>query len=478
MATSVNELKADIKDPGMGTFTACPYEENGDDAQLDSPAAVLPNSRLVRWYRSTWFNVVIVGWISFTQAGIWNALYNVGAGGQQEPYVVNGASALTFGLMVFGCSICSGLINKLGVKTILILGTLGYAPYSAALYCNSRYGTQWFIFLGAATCGISASALFASEGAIAVGYPLVKERGLASGVWLGLRQFGQLIGAAVQLSLNHDNAQRGAVGYGTYLALISIQCAGLPLAFLVSPPHKAIRTDGTLVGNVTEKRAVRTEFTRLWQLLKTPEMYLMIPILMTFLWNSTYQSIYLTAYFSVRARTLASLTSAIGMILGDVFWGWLLDLGLFEARTTAKVTWIFFVSVMLGLFGWQFANEELYANTSSIPTFDWTSSGFGRAFAVDLIFAIMNESHYVFVYWLLGTLHEEPETINLAVGLMRTFESLGSTLAFAVGSARISPMKNLIVSFVLFVAAIPPTVGVTWLVPKQLERGPDIVMTK
>ncbi len=56
-----------------------------------------PVSRLTRWYRSPLLNVVLVGLISFTQMGIWNALNSTGAGGQQEPYLVNGANSLTFG---------------------------------------------------------------------------------------------------------------------------------------------------------------------------------------------------------------------------------------------------------------------------------------------------------------------------------------------------------------------------------------------
>lgn len=35
---------------------------------------VKPVSRFTRWYRSPLFNVIIVGLISFTQPGIWNAL--------------------------------------------------------------------------------------------------------------------------------------------------------------------------------------------------------------------------------------------------------------------------------------------------------------------------------------------------------------------------------------------------------------------
>ena len=80
-------------------------------------------------------------------------------------------------IMLFGCSIFSILANKFGIKKVLILGTLGYAPYSASLYVNNRYGVEWFVLFGGATCGIAASALWASEGAIALGYGDVKDRG-------------------------------------------------------------------------------------------------------------------------------------------------------------------------------------------------------------------------------------------------------------------------------------------------------------
>ena len=75
-----------------------------------------PISKFTRWYRSPLFNVIIVGLISFTQPGIWNALNSMrfhrtsnraeltladtGAGGQQEPYLVNGANSLTFGYVI------------------------------------------------------------------------------------------------------------------------------------------------------------------------------------------------------------------------------------------------------------------------------------------------------------------------------------------------------------------------------------------
>jgi hypothetical protein len=376
-----------------------------------------PVSRFTRWYRSPLFNVIIVGLISFTQPGIWNALnsrfsftlssfqsnlisIDVGAGGQQEPYLVNGANSLTFGIMVFGCSLFAILANKVGLKSVLLFGTLGYAPYSASLYgthrnaiqrywiadipVNNRYGTEWFVLFGGATCGIAASALWASEGAIALGYADVHNRGKFTGIWLGLRELGQLIGSSIQLSLNYRSGERGKVGYTTYIVLIALQCLGLPLALLVSPPHKVYHRDGRTILDQTRDKAVMKEVHRWWDLLRDRRFFLLVPVMIGFNWNNTYQGIYLTKYFSVRARTLGSLTSGVAATVANIFWGWFYDTKFFSRPTLAKVTWGVFSVVMLGLFGWQVANEKLYGG--SAVTLDWDLPGFGRGFAVNVLF--------------------------------------------------------------------------------------------
>lgn len=205
-----------------------------------------------------------------------------------------------------------------------------------------------------------------------------------AGIWLGLRELGQLIGSSIQLSLNVKNGQRGKVGYSTYLVLIALQCLGLPLALLVSPPEKVIHRDGRKVPDPTRNKAVMKEFHKWWALLRRKQFYLLIPILVGFNWNSTYQGIYLTKYFSVRARTLGSLTSGIAATAANVFWGWFYDLKCFSRPTLAKITWFSFSAIMLGLFAWQTANEKLYEDTK--PTLDWATPGFGRGFAVNVLF--------------------------------------------------------------------------------------------
>ncbi|KAK0389388.1 hypothetical protein NLU13_2963 [Sarocladium strictum] len=426
-----------------------------------------PVSRFTRWYRSPLFNVIIVGLISFTQPGIWNALNSTGAGGQQEPYLVNGANSLTFGLMVFGCSIFSVLSNRFGVKKVLILGTLGYAPYSAALYVNNRYGTEWFVLFGGATCGLAASALWASEGAIALGYGKVGDRGKFTGIWLGLRELGQLIGASIQLSLNVKNGQRGKVSYTTYLVLIGLQCLGLPLALLISPPEKIIRSDGTKPGAKDSRTSFRAEAKKMWALVRRKQMFLLIPVLVGFNWNGTYLGIYQARYFSVRARTLSALVSGIVATAANIIWGWVYDLKRFSRPTLAKFTWGFFATSMLALLSWQIYNEHSYEHAKPRVTLDWAQPGFGRGFASMVLIRFFNESHYMFVYWITGAFFDDLETLTLAVGIIRSFESIGSCLSFGIGAAKVKPMINLIVAFVVFSITIPATSYVVWLVPER-----------
>ena len=80
----------------------------------------------------------------------------------------------------------------------------------------------------------------------------------------------------------------------------------------------------------------------------------------------------------------------------------------------------------------------------------------------------MNESHYMFVYWIIGTFNNDIETLTLTVGIVRSFESVGSAVSFGLGAAHgISPMVNLVVAFVMFVICIPATSLVVFQVPEH-----------
>jgi hypothetical protein len=233
-----------------------------------------------------------------------------------------------------------------------------------------------------------------------LGYGDIKDRGkfsksmlgvgcsrltFSAGIWLGLRELGQLIGSSIQLSLNVGSGKRGRVGYSTYLVLIALQCLGLPLAFLISSPHKVIRSDGSKLPHTETNKSIKEQFRRWGALVKRKQFFLLIPILVGFNWNTTYLGIYLVKYFSVRARALASLSSGIAATAANIFWGWFFDLKYFSRPQLARVTWVFLAVTMTALFGWQFAMEIEYGKASPAVTLDWGLPGFGRGFAVQVL---------------------------------------------------------------------------------------------
>jgi hypothetical protein len=51
------------------------------------------------------------------------AMNSLGAGSEEKPYLINGANALTFGLMVVSCFFGNVIVKQIGIKWALVLGT-------------------------------------------------------------------------------------------------------------------------------------------------------------------------------------------------------------------------------------------------------------------------------------------------------------------------------------------------------------------
>lgn len=49
----------------------------------------------VKWYRSTFYNALILGLCNFLAPGIWGAMNSLGGGGEEKPYLVNAYDHLT-----------------------------------------------------------------------------------------------------------------------------------------------------------------------------------------------------------------------------------------------------------------------------------------------------------------------------------------------------------------------------------------------
>ncbi|KAI0376136.1 MFS general substrate transporter [Hypomontagnella monticulosa] len=421
----------------------------------------------VKWYRSVFYNATILGLCSFAAPGLWGAMNSLGAGGAQSPYLVNTGNALTFCLMVISCWLTSGIVKYIGINGALFVGTIGYAPYSAGLYLNNRYGVEWLVIVGAAFCGISAGIFWAAEAAIAIAYPEPRNRGRMVAYWLTWTRIGQILGGAVNLGLNADRSQAGKVSYTVYIIFIALQASGTLVALLLSPPSKVQRSDGTPVQ--------LTIFDDLWKEIKaTTRTFLTKKFLLIVLWIG--QGVYSEAvfftynalWFSVRARALGSfLSGVVAVVCGNLLGLWL-DQNHIPLKTRSRRAFAVIMTLQGAWWLWLTVNVTEYQRTQ--PIFDWNDPGFGRAFGVFIFLVCGFQLNYNFSYFIIGQISTNPqETIRLAA-LLRGTESAWQAISYGLNAVPIiAAVGGPYINFGLWGASLIPA----WLVIKSFGVDND-----
>ncbi|EAT81498.2 hypothetical protein HBI56_205940 [Parastagonospora nodorum] len=415
----------------------------------------------VKWYRSTFFNMTILGLCNFSAPGIWGAMNSLGAGGAQSPHLVNAGNALTFCLMVVSCYFSSVIVHYVGIKGALMFGTIGYAPFAAALYTNNRFGTEWFIYLGASLCGISAGVFWMAEAAIAIAYPEPWNKGKALGYWLTYRLAGQILGGAINLGLNADRDQAGKVTYTVYLIFIALQCIGPVVGLFLNKPEKVQRKDGKKVElAILEKPWF--ELKEIARLFFTKRFLLILLWIGQAVFAEAVFFTYLALWFSVRARALGSFLSGIIAVICGNLLGNYLDRTSIPLRTRTRST--FWVLVVLQGAWWLWATILVTEFQSSKPTYDWSSPSFGRAFAVFIFLTAGFQMNYLFLYFIIGNLALNQQEVIRYAALLRGSESAWQAVSYGITSITVFAEVGAVYwNFALWGVAIFPA----WLVLKE-----------
>lgn len=319
---------------------------------------------------------------------------SLGAGGEEKPYLVNGANALTFCLMVVSCAFSSTIVKFIGIKWALIFGTMGYAPYAAGLYTNNRFGTEWFVLFGAALCGISAGVFWMAEAAIALSYPEPWNQGRFLGFWLSFRVGGQVVGGAINLGINAANNQAGKVSYHVYQAFIALQALGPLAGLLLTRPSKVQRKDGKTV-DMSITNNVRKEMWLTTKLFFSRDFLLIVPLIGQGVYTEAVMFTFESLWFSVRARALGSFLSGIVAIVAGNVLGAFLDRTKWSLKGRARGAFF----VILGLQGawWIWATILVTDFHRTSPTYDWVDHGFGKAFALFLFWVAGFQLNYMYL---------------------------------------------------------------------------------
>ncbi|KAA8564084.1 hypothetical protein EYC84_012071 [Monilinia fructicola] len=408
------------------------------------------------WYRSSLFNAFVIGAVGFLAPGMWNAMSSLGAGGAESPFLVNAANALVFCLMGIFCLLGGPIANRIGLKYTLTLGAVGYPVYSAGLYANNRYGTVWLVLFGAVTCGISAGLFWASEGAVALGYPEPTKRGKYMNIWLWFRTGGPLVGGAIVLGLNHasDQKQKGKVGYVVYIIFITLQCLAAFIALALSPPEKAQRSDGSKIKIVHEK-SFKAEINALIKACGRRDILLLLLVFWAAYFNQ-YSGNYEVYYFGVRARALIGFVGNFAGLFASQIMSMLLDYKKIPVKQRLNIG--FYYVILLHILSWVYAwviNEEFGREQ---PDLDWTDAEFTKGFFVILLWSFSQQSLQNWLYYFVSTKTDNISELSRFTGILRGQESFAQAVSFGINTKDwYRGRVPMVVNTVLLVICLPTT---------------------
>ncbi|GAA6035460.1 hypothetical protein JCM8097_000265 [Rhodosporidiobolus ruineniae] len=416
------------------------------------------------WFRSVLFQIVVVGMTSFLSPGFWNAMNGLGAAGGQNPTLSNGANSLVFSMMVVSCIFSSAIVDRVGYRYALILGAVGYPLYAGGLVYNLNSGNSWLVWLGSVACGASAGLFWGVEAAIVMGYPSAQTRGRYLALWTAFGQLGSVVGGSISLALNAGNGDAGSVTNTTYYVFIALQCVAPIVALFLSEPAQVQRSDNTPVA-MDSHIGVKRELTEMWKVIVRPEILLLVPIVLRTEWPGSFAGTFEAVYLSVRARSLASLLTALLDMLVAALLGFFLDAQALSKKTRARGSFLFIQALFGGVWVWFSVLQVRYLKNP--PLYDWSDRGFGAPFAVFLMYQICYITLRNYLYWLAIQLARTPSDLLRLSAFLRGLESVGSAFGYGISASSVPYTVPLGVNFGMWALGG----AAAWWVVREVKEG-------
>jgi hypothetical protein len=145
----------------------------------------------------------------------------------------------------------------------------------------------------------------------------------------------------------------------------------------------------------------------------------------------------------------------------NIFTGVILDLNYVSREARSKGMYIFVLVFVTTAWIWNATTEVKLSRMAEAPAFDLGDGPFfNSAFAVYLFFKFFYEVLQTYIYWLMAEIKGAQGDGDIArtTGILRSWESIGSTIAYAVGATHWPNLYQMILGFALWGFTIPFTI--------------------
>jgi hypothetical protein len=338
------------------------------------------------------------------------------------------------------------------LKWSLAIGTIGEPLFAAAIYQNTRYGTQWFLIVASVFRGACGDLFWAAEGYVIIGYPQSWWRGRSITTWVAFKELGSVVSSSINLGLSAHNNKAGHIGYDVYYVTITIMCLVLPISPLLSPTEVVRHSDGTPVLETSdmlkERRTYKEQYKRLLQEVNRMETLLFLPYASFAYFYYSFTHTFVTNHFSVRGRALVALLTALSSIFGSALVSVASDIKVFNSRggRGPLVANTVLVLALCGATWGYFAYCTIRPPSTKL---DWVDPGYGKyAVSVILIFMAV-QSAQTYLYWNAARISGTVEDTAHLAGVVRGVESLGQCVAYGINASKTPAAVSVAVNLAL-----------------------------
>ncbi|KAF1842491.1 MFS general substrate transporter [Cucurbitaria berberidis CBS 394.84] len=459
----------------------------------DSNTLELPNSwkykRLslagfkLPWFASPPVQLVIVGFVCFLCPGMFNALNGMGGGGQLDPTANNRANTALYSTFAVVGFFAGTFTNKLGVRTALSFGGIGYSVYVASYLCYNHTQNLGFTTFAGALLGVCAGLLWCAQGAIMMSYPPEASKGrYISWFWM-IFNLGAVIGSLIPLGQNIHTTTAATVTDGTYVGFLILTLIGAALAWTLVDAKDVVRADGSKV-IVMKHPSWKSEIVGLWQTFFTdPYIILLFPMFLASNWFYNYHFTEINAaYFNTRTRALNGVVYYIMQIIGAYIFGFALDIKGIRRTTRAKAAWGALFATIMIVWGcgykFQTTYDRAWASDKATVKKDWSDAGYAGPFVLYMFYGFSDAAWQTCVYWFMGALTNNGRKLANFAGFYKGIQSAGGAITWRLDDLKIPYMHMFASNWGLLAGSLLVALPVIlWKVEDTVSLEKDIEFT-
>ncbi|CAG8983849.1 hypothetical protein HYALB_00005487 [Hymenoscyphus albidus] len=402
------------------------------------------------WYASPRIQLLLVSFVCFLCPGMFNALSGLGGGGKTDATLADNMNIALYSTFAVFAFFGGTIVNKLGVKSTLSIGGIGYCIYALSLLLSVHFSVGGFNIFAGAFLGVCAGLLWTAQGTIMISYPAEEDKGKYFAIFWSIFNLGAVIGSLIPLGESFKSNKNETVSDGTYIGFIVLMFCGSLVALLLCNAKDIVRKDNTKVV-LMKHPSWKSEFIGLWETLTyEPMVVLLFPMFWSSNWFITYQSNGVNAaYFTTRTKALNNLLYYLAQIIGALAFGYAMDIQAFRRSVRAKASLVFLMCLTMVIWGggYKFAlrynRDDVDVKLHPDREFmDWSTPGYVGPMFLYFFYGFFDATWQAAVYWYMGSLSNSGRRSANYVGFYKGIQSAGAAVMWSLDSNKLEYIKE------------------------------------